>query len=150
MATEEELRAVGQWLRTRRANNARLRDLRKSFEIEEQRLKERVAEAEITWRDIYRRTGPVTTVYGSIGKPDTWDVKVNEETLLEWAKEHRPGVVKETVTQKALTESGAKWKNGALILESGEFVEGIWRVRSDRAKITHTVLGEDIEGEDDE
>lgn len=137
MATDAELRATAAWLRTLRQAKAQLKSLRRSFELEEQDLKERVAEAEITLRSIYTQTGPVTTVAGSIGKPTGWVVAVDDAALLEWAKEHRPGIVKETVTQIALKESGAVWKSETMLLESGEIVEGIHRTRSDVPTIKH-------------
>jgi hypothetical protein len=108
---------------------AQRRQLKRSFELTDDRLRLAETTAKLGLEAIVAEHGPVFTVRGNVTYSKGWTVTPDDEALLKWATEARPGLVKQSVTQTALKEAGAKWDGARMVLE-GEYVPGLTRERS--------------------
>lgn len=95
-----------------------------SYDAVAERLRAQETALEAALEAIVARYGPVTTISGTakIGRSTT--TNITGSVLIEWAMEHRPGLLRPP-TLTSLTEAGARWHNGTLVLETGEIVPGV-------------------------
>jgi hypothetical protein len=127
--SDETLEATERLLRTVARVGAQRRQLKRSFDLADTKLRTADNEARQGLQAIVDAHGPVFTVRGSVTWSKGWTAETDDEMLLAWAQDARPGLVKQTVTQAALKEAGAKWNGGRMVLE-GDVVQGMSRERS--------------------
>lgn len=135
--SDETLEATERLLRTVARIGSQRRQLKRSFELADTRLKLADAEARQGLQAIVDAHGPVWTVRGSVSWSKGWTAQTDDDALVAWAQDARPGLVKATVTQKALTEAGARWDGPRMVLE-GEVVQGMSRERSKGISVSLT------------
>lgn len=138
---------VEKLLRAKARTATKRRQLKRSFEALDDSYKLHETGVRLALQAIYDRYGPVTTVSGSISRPNGWTQQKDDEVLLAWLREHRPGVIKETVSEQALKEAGFAWKRDRMVTDTGEVLPGMERVRSEGVSIS--LVGDGDDDDDD-
>ena len=144
--SDDEVRSLAWHMRDKMRIEARIRQVTRSADAMKQALAAEAAEHRIAINQFYATYGDYQTIYGSVSRPTGHYQTVDMDVVLNWAREHRPGVIRESVPTSALLESGAKWvKNTVVFVDSGEIVPGIGRTTVEAPTISHakTDLGDD-------
>ena len=141
--------AATKTLRRLASLSRRRKQLKQSFETLDRELAANQAEMRAAAKALLGRFGPIQTVAGRIGRPTGYTQHVDDEQLLVWARENRPGVVKESVSTAALIESGCTWVGLQMVAPDGQIVWGVRRQRSEGVSLTG-LQDPEVGGDDDD